>query len=256
MRSVAHRPVSGPFTMTRTLLRTLALGIRQLVVPGACLACRRPLTPEWEDFCPSCRPQFLTDPHVTCPRCSSTVGPHVELTDGCVRCRKESFAFESAMRLGPYEGLLRDLILKMKQTDGEPVAEAVGAAWAEASAELLLELGADVVVPVPLHWWRRWTRGFNQSECLARALASRLQLRCRRWLKRTRYTPKQTAIARSARRDNVRGAFRTARSADVRGKTVLLVDDVLTTGSTAHEAARALRRAAASRVVVAILGHG
>ena len=152
--------------------------------------------------------------------------------------------------------MLRGLILKMKQTDGEPVAEAVGAAWAEVAGEALRGLGADLVVPVPLHWWRRWTRGFNQSDCLARALASRLQLRCRRWLLRIRYTPKQTAFAPSARRDNVRGAFRTARSADVRGKTVLLVDDALTTGSTAHEAARALRAAGASRVVVAILGHG
>jgi ComF family protein len=171
-------------------------------------------------------------------------------------CRKTSFAFDRAVRLGPYDGLLRTLILKMKQPDGEPVAEAVGTAWADARADSLARLGAAVVVPVPLHWWRRWRRGFNQSECLARAVASRLHLRCRRWLRRTRATPMQTALAPSGRRDNVRGAFRATRAADVRGKTVLLIDDVLTTGSTAHEAARALRAAGASRVVVAVLGHG
>ena len=242
--------------MTPTFLRTLALGLRHLFVPGVCLACRRPLPPEQDDFCASCRPQILTDPHLTCPRCSSTIGPHVDLTDGCVRCRNESFAFERVLRLGPYEGMLRDLILKMKQPDGEPVAEAVGASWAKSSAEALRRLGADTVVPVPLHWWRQWTRGFNQSECLARAVASRLQVRCHRWLKRTRYTLKQSSLAPSVRKDNVRGAFRTVRSAAVRGKVVLLIDDVLTTGSTAHEAARALRRAGASRVVVAVLGHG
>jgi ComF family protein len=256
MDGVAYRHVCGPFAMTPTILRSLALGVRQLIVPGACLACRRPLRPEQEDFCPACRAQFLCDPHHTCPRCSSTVGPHVDLSDGCGFCRGEGFAFDRVVRLGPYEGLLRELILGMKRRDGEPVAEAVGAAWADACAESLRQLAIDVVVPVPLHWWRHWQRGFNQSESLAEALASRLHIPSRRWLKRTRYTPMQTALARSGRKDNVRGAFRVARTADLRGKSVLLVDDVLTTGSTAHEGARALRSAGADRVVVAVLGHG
>src|SRR5439155_26567449 len=103
---------------------------------------------------------------------------------------------------------------------------------------------------------RRWQRGYNQAAVLARALASGLQIPCdERRLRRVRATPLQTAVAPSARRDNVRGAFRAAADPRLRGQTVLLVDDVLTTGSTASEAARALKQAGVARVVVAVLGH-
>jgi ComF family protein len=165
------------------------------------------------------------------------------------------FHFESVLRLGPYDGLLRDVVLRLKHANGEGLAELVGALWAEHAAPRLRQLGADVVIPVPLHWWRRLQRGYNQSESLARALADHLQLPCRpRWLRRFRHTPRQTVQTPAQRWDNVRGVFR-ARP-QVKGKTVLLIDDVLTTGGTASEAARALRAAGASRVVVAVLAHG
>jgi predicted amidophosphoribosyltransferase len=103
---------------------------------------------------------------------------------------------------------------------------------------------------------RRLRRGYNQSEILARPLAGRLRLPCRPgWLRRGRRTPQQTLQPPAGRRENVRGAFRARAGAGLRGRTVLLVDDVLTTGSTAHEAARALRQAGAARVVVAVLAH-
>jgi ComF family protein len=165
-------------------------------------------------------------------------------------------AFARAFRLGPYEGLLREIILRMKHAQGEGLAEVVGALWAKSSGPRLAEAAADVVIPVPLHWLRRWQRGHNQSEALAQALADRLGLPCRPgWLRRRRATPKQTSQAPSARRDNVRGAFQASARSGLQGKAVLLVDDVLTTGSTAHEAARALRQAGAARVVVAVLAH-
>ena len=129
--------------MALSLIRSVALGIRQLILPGVCLACRQPLPPEENDFCGPCRAQILTDPNLTCPRCSSTVGPHADLTNGCVRCRKESFAFDGAIRLGPYEGRLREIILKMKQSDGEPIAEAMGEAWADAAKDRFQQLGLE-----------------------------------------------------------------------------------------------------------------
>jgi len=101
-----------------------------------------------------------------------------------------------------------------------------------------------------------WRRGYNQATALARALASGLRIPCReRWLRRVRATPFQTDVAPSARRANVRGAFRAAADPNLKGQTVLLVDDVLTTGGTASEAARTLRAAGAARVVVAVLAH-
>jgi ComF family protein len=161
--------------------------------------------------------------------------------------------------MGPYvdKGLLRKLILKMKYPSGEGLAEALGELWACHLDKRLRELKADVIVPVPLHWWRRWTRGYNQSAVLAQALAHQLRIPCRtRWLRRARNTPRQVKQSAPDRRKNMRNAFSASARTELRGKTVLLVDDVLTTGSTANDAARALCAAGAIRVVVAVLAGG
>jgi ComF family protein len=214
------------------------------------------LSPDQSGFCPACRTSLATDPHLTCPRCASTVGPFTHLDDGCHHCREYRFHFERVVRLGTYDGLLRDVILRMKHGSGEGLAESLGELWAEHALPRLQEACADVVIPVPLHWWRRWTRGYNQSEALARAVAARLRIPCRMgWLRRIRNTPMQTLQTAADRRHNVRGAFRTRSAIPLKGKSVLLVDDVLTTGSTASEAAGALRAAGAARIVVAVLAH-
>jgi ComF family protein len=159
--------------------------------------------------------------------------------------------------MGPYEGALREVVLRMKSHSGEGLAEAVAEVWAMRIAPALRPVAVDIVAPVPLHWLKRWRRGFNQSEVLAHCLARHLNVPCRpRWLRRIRSTGEQKALSASARRDNVRDAFRAGRGARLHGRTVLLVDDVLTTGATAHEAARALRAAGAARVIVAVLAHG
>jgi ComF family protein len=244
----------GPLATTA---RTLARGLLHLVYPAACWGCQRFLRPEEAaSFCLPCRLALTGDRAPTCPRCAGTVGPFVNLDGGCLKCRREPLAFAAAFRLGPYEGLLRDIILRLKHAGSDGLAEAVGGLWAEHAADRLRSAGPQVVVPVPLHWMRRWQRGYNQSETLAQALASHLHLPCKPgWLRRIRRTAKQTAQAPAERRTNVRGAFRARPGTVLKNRTVLLVDDVLTTGSTASEAARALRAAGAARVVVAVLAH-
>jgi ComF family protein len=235
----------------------LARGLLALLYPGVCGACAGPLPPGLRYFCNACCGLLTADAQPTCPRCASTVGPFTLLENGCSRCRDDSFHFERAVRLGPYDGLLRELILRMKHGSGESLAELVGAFWAEHATAQLATLGADLVIPVPLHWRRHWSRAYNQSAVLAYCVAARLRLPCRpRWLRRIRSTPKQTEQTPAARRANVRGAFHSRPRAGLRGRRILLVDDVLTTGSTASEAARALRSAGAASVVVAVLAHG
>ncbi|HEY1379211.1 MAG TPA: phosphoribosyltransferase family protein [Gemmataceae bacterium] len=242
--------------MWRTLATDLARGLLHLAYPGVCAACTRPTGIAPGDFCPDCRAALVADPHPTCPRCASTLGPNLPPASDCTRCRGQSFAFERVIRLGPYEGIRRDTVLRMKHGQHEGLAEAAGELWAEHALGQLKAVGAGAVVPIPLHWRRRWRRGYNQAAALARAVASTLQVPCReRWLRRVRATLLQTAVALSARRDNVRGAFRAPADPRLRGLTVLLVDDVLTTGGTANEAARTLRAAGAARVVVAVLAH-
>src|SRR5262245_22864190 len=239
--------------------RELARGALHLLYPGACEVCDTPLPPGAARLCDPCRNALTADPHPTCPRCAATVGPFVPLAAGCTHCRGSSFHFERVLRLGPYDGLLRDVILRLKHSAGEGLAETLGELWAEHAEAALGAAGAQVVVPVPLHWRRRLARGYNQSAVLAEALASRLRLPCRPgWLRRIRHTAQQTLQAPSNRPANVRGAFRAARADALKGKAVLLVDDVLTTGSTASEAARALRESGAGSVVVAVLAraHG
>ncbi len=236
--------------------RTWAQGLLELLYPGVCWGCGQALRPDEVRFCGACRDALTGDRLPTCPRCAHTTGPFAHVADGCTACRDCAFAFDRVVRLGPYEGKLKEFVLRMKELAGEGLAEVLGEFWADQAGARLRELGAEVVVPVPLHWWRRWLRGYNQSEALAGALAARLGLPCRPgWLRRIRATPQQSRQTPAVRRVNVRGAFRARPRPALRQKTVLLVDDVLTTGTTASEAARALRAAGAGRVVVAVLAR-
>ncbi len=238
------------------MLRELARGFRELAFPSVCACCTTAITGSSGFFCSVCATDLTCDTATTCPRCSSNVGQFTASADGCPKCRDDRFHFESSFRLGHYEGQLRNVILRMKQSGGDILAECMGQLWAAQAETRLRQSGAVVVLPVPLHWWRKWRRGHNQSEALARAIADRLSLPCpARWLRRIRATPHQTGLSGAERRQSLRGAFRASRWADLKGKSILLVDDVMTTGMTASEAARALKEAGALRVVVAVLAH-
>jgi ComF family protein len=240
-----------------SVFRELGRGFIRLLYPGICSVCHDPLPPELDRFCAPCRARLTTDPFPSCPRCAATIGPFAlaSLKDGCTRCGKLSFRFERAIRLGPYEGLLRDVILRLKHLNGDGLAELLGELWAEHLQAKLREARADAVVPIPLHWRRRLQRGYNQSLALARGVAARLSLPIRSsWLRRVRHTPMQPQQAASARSANVRAAFE-ATGKVMRGAAIMLVDDVMTSGSTVDEASATLLRAGASRVVVAVLAR-
>jgi ComF family protein len=108
----------------------------------------------------------------------------------------------------------------------------------------------DAIVPVPLHWRRRWQRGFNQSDLLARGLSRRLGVPLIQALRRTRATGVQAGLSNTGRRRNVAAAFRCTHPRRVNGRRILLIDDVMTTGSTAAACALALKRAGAGRVTL------
>lgn len=229
------------------------------IYPNACLICNSPesdTTPFRHGVCSDCHTAVTTDPFPSCPWCADTIGPHTDTTHGCAKCRGTALGFERAFRLGPYDGKLRNAVLRTKFLAGEGLADLLGRLFAECRGEAIRELGVDLVAPVPLHWWRKWTRGYNQSEAVARELAVALgALFAPRLLRRVRWTPQQVQPTREARLENVKGAFRVGRRARLTGKSVLLVDDVMTTGSTLGEAARTLHTGGAVRVVVAVLAR-
>ena len=169
---------------------------------------------------------------------------------GRVRCRRcDADEYTAARAAGTYEGALRAAVLRLKH---EPhVGARLALLLAEAQRRPPLD-GATLVVPVPLHAERLGERGFNQAALLARAVASRNRLRLDEWsLARQRHTERHRAgMDARGRRETVEDAFRVTRPRLVAGESILLVDDVLTTGATASAAARALRAAGAAEVFV------
>jgi len=239
-------------------LQTLRSDLLDLVWPRICCLCSAAIELPDHDrcICSTCRVQLFGDSRNCCPRCSSTVGPHADVSNGCPRCRKFRFRFSGVVRLGEYDGLLRDAVLRMKHDSGELLAERVGELFAVERRAELLASKPDAIVPIPLHWQRRWKRGYDQAATIARGISRMLNIASHPGtLARTRATDLQAGSSATARWDNVRGAFRAVRAHRLHGKKILLVDDVLTTGATADAAAEALLSAGAAQVSVAVLAH-
>jgi ComF family protein len=147
-------------------------------------------------------------------------------------------------------------VLFVKSFAGEMLAERLGTLFAQTRREDLERLSPDLVVSIPLHWRRRLYRGYNQAEAIALEAAHVLKLPCEPgWLRRIKATPQQLQPSASAREANVRGAFRPGRGARFNGRSVLLIDDVMTTGSTMSEAARIVRAAGAVRVTAGVIAR-
>jgi len=169
--------------------------------------------------------------------------------------RRDGFAFAQARSFASYEGTLRLLIQRLKYDGYRPLAKPLGRFLAEA-VQRLDPQSFDVLVPVPLHRRRERRRGFNQAALLAAHVskAQKIPLAASDCV-RVRDTPPQTGLRAAERRKNVAGAFHVPEPQRIRGKRVLLVDDVLTTGATAHACAQALRDAGAQGVWVATLAR-
>jgi ComF family protein len=241
-------------------LRDLGNTVGTLVYPWSCVLCG--MEGIAAALCGACRADLIQKSTAArasvCHRCALQVGPYADLRGGCASCRHRSLGFDASFAMAPYEGALRDLCLRLKHEHNAWLAPVLSELFVESRHDAFATLPADTVVtPVPLHWWRHWRRGYNQAEALAEGVAKQTKLPMRRLLKRKWSTRKLADLSRTARGDVIRDAFHTHRSAHRRleGHTVLLVDDVLTTGATCGEAAKALKRAGAMRVVVAVIAR-
>jgi ComF family protein len=213
----------------------------RIPVCGACLAKPEALSAEY--YCVECRAPFLS---------------RFPLDDQgrCGLCRRGARGFDAAYSFGFYEDELRRLIQLFKYGRVETLAKPLGRLLARA---LPREQSFDLIVPMPLHWRKRWERGFNQSRLLAREIARRTHVPVRSVLRRVRATAPQAGLTSAKRRANVSGAFEASQRANnlrvLSGGRVLLIDDVMTTGATAASAARALKRAGARHVTLLTLAR-
>ena len=201
------------------------------------------------DICAGCLDEMPRNEHC-CPRCAVPLVPEYSSGVLCGRCIRQPTAFDYSYSLFRYEGTVVSLIHQLKFSQKIGHAHSLGALLTEGSVEYVKKNGTpDALLPVPLHSRRLRQRGFNQSAELARSLASR-------WsrpvlfdeIERGRKTESQTGLNAKQREKNIRGAFTQVR--EIAHEHVLIIDDVVTTGSTVNELARLLKKAGVKRVGV------
>jgi ComF family protein len=225
-----------------------------LVFPPLCVACHAPVG--GNGFCAACwsRITFLDGPACAC--CGIPFPVDLGMADSlCAACHARRPSFDTARAILAYDEHSRGAVLALKHADRLDLVPGFARWLARVGRPALA--GSDLIVPVPLHPWRLWARRYNQAAELARRLGRDWNLPADPLaLARRRATRSQGEMpSAKARRRNVLSAFKVPDSSRVRGRSILLVDDVLTTGATAESCARALKRAGAAKVHVLALAR-
>jgi ComF family protein len=239
-------------------LQRLSRGALDLLYPPRCLLCGTTLTDQQRHVCDACRQALPLIRGPRCPRCFRPVQTRNGQSQVCGACRLHPRGPLSRIAAaGEYRAGLRELIHLYKYSRYQFLADELGTLLLEQGRAAGIFDGVNRVVPIPLHWTRARWRGFNQARELARrcALQTGLELLPAGDFVRRRKTTPQVRLNAAGRAENMRGAFAVRRPARIEGACLLLVDDVLTTGATAHECARALRRAGAAEVRTLVIGR-
>lgn len=237
-------------------LSRLAKACFDLVYPLRCVSCRRKIPSDRViPLCPECRDAVKRVPPPYCRRCGRTLQTRSLGRGICADCIRGRVDFDRAFSLFLYEGPVKALVHELKYRGKRRLGTVLGGLMSGFIREHSIDLDfVDVVVPVTLHPAKLREREFNQSLLLARECARTLgRPVAENTLVRTRNTRSQTGLPQEERRRNVEGSF--ACPAPVKGMNVLLVDDVMTTGATASDAARALKQSGAAVVFVLTFAH-
>ena len=253
--------IRWPDTVTSIWRRTLPTARRalvDLVYPPSCAWCSVDLgqLTDGISLCEQCRELLAPEIGGRCRRCGSRSIATAASADECPRCRGIRLPWERAITLGDYRGDLSQAVIRTKRPHNEPLTMALGDLLFHERRKSLTEIGVDAIIPVPMHWTRRIARGTNGPHLIAESLASRMRVPLKsHWLRRTRLTPLQTDLPRTERIRSQRNSFKCRRASRIKDRSVLLVDDVLTTGATAAAAAQALLAAGAKSIFVAVIAR-
>jgi ComF family protein len=224
--------------------------VADFLVPPACVSCRTPLAAH-NTLCPTCWLQvdFIRPP--LCDRLGIPLPYGLEEPMISARAAADPPVYGRARAVAIHGGQMRELAHRLKYGDQQHVVPLLARLLQEAGRDLLTD--CHLLVPIPLGRARLWQRGFNQAAVLAGALSKRCDVpHDPMLLERRKETSSQVGLTREQRKDNVRGAFQVAdgRNLELKGRNVLVIDDVITTGATVEAAARVLKRAGAARVDV------
>lgn len=227
-----------------------------LCYPPHCIGCQRDTDPG-SHLCAACTQTVRRIEPPFCERCSNPFDGAITQAFHCSNCAGRSLPFACAVAPFLSRGIVRECIHAFKYTHAHYLCGQLADWIAEGLADPRMTAHPfDALVPVPLHPVRRREREYNQAEEICRELSRRRG--CPVWpvLRRIRRTPTQTRLDREERMENLRGAFQVGDTARVKDQHLVLVDDVFTTGSTAEECSRMLRRAGAASVRVLSVARG
>lgn len=216
-----------------------------------CLVCGCEIVSDGVDICDECLSHMVVVDEYSCSRCGGTLVADDTI---CMQCKDLSPVFDKNYSVFVFEGYIKSLILALKYSGKKYIASTLS----EMLYDKYLDIGVDfdIILPVPLHTNRLKERGFNQSELMLESFVKHdLPVRGD-VLSRVVDTPHQTELSRQDRLANLVGAFKLTDKQAVKGKSMLLVDDVYTTGSTVNECAKVLLKAGAKSVTVLTLCRG
>ena len=230
--------------------------IASLLYPPACTICAAGVE-AGEYLCVDCNAKTTPIVPPFCEICSEPFAGAITSSFTCANCAHRKIYFNTAVAVYRSRGIVRRVIHDFKYGHQIHLRHLVAHWLIEALDDVRLRgRRFDVIIPVPLHPARERERGFNQAALLAELISERMSIQSKPILKRIRYTTTQTAFDRAERMENLRNAFRLRRNMNVRSLRVLLIDDVLTTGSTLSECARVLKDAGALSVYAATAARG
>lgn len=236
------------------ITRNIGRGVLDLVMPPYCVGCERPMEAA-ELLCADCRARMHLVEEPRCERCGKAVGKYSTSERRCMACRRHPPAFDQATAPLQYEDVVRTLVLKLKFCRASVIVNCFRGPLADHLAIMPWMADIDLIQPVPMHWWKRVRRGYNQAELLAESVSRSFDIPLTRALRRVRHTRPQSRLSRRSRLQNLAGALKVTPPGAVEGKTILLVDDILTTGATCSECARVLKESGAAAVYALTLAR-
>ena len=225
--------------------------------PRICQICDTVLLdPNFESICQECLLSFAPDEN-RCQRCSAPVPRSVAVTPKKCHLCKKTWHFQRALCLCTYRAAAAKAARRMKSANHEPLTAEIGVHLGKWLNETVNIVHYDALIPIPQHWYRRATLRYNQAEVLARMIATECDIAVREdLLKRTRLTAKQGTKTIQERQLSLVDSFACTKPDFVQYKSFLLVDDIVTSGATASEAAKPLMDAGAKRVDIVAFARG
>jgi competence protein ComFC len=241
------------FLKIKTVAKQTLHAANNLLWPTVCINCRTQIAQHQDQFCRECWEQLTaSNTGSYCHRCGRDTTEYGMINDACPACQQQQSNFHQIARAGTYSGTLKSMVLAFKNSHCQ-LAPILADLAKTALNTAPFQNSIDYFVPVPLHWKRRFSRGYNQSLLIAKILTTE-KSKINTDLVRIRNTPAQPSMSTpAARARNVADAFAVRKGHKFEGKNICLVDDVKTTGATLSECAKVLNQAGAEKVYALVL---